>query len=157
MAITPAPSSDRFLVDLSLLIVRVTAGVIFAAHGSQKLFGAFGGPGIEKLVEMMGQMGMPAVVTWLISIGEFFGGIGLILGFLARFSATANTAIMIGAIALVHGQHGFFLQNQGFEYNLALIGLLLPTVLCGPGRFSIGRLLPLPRSRATDRPVLVLE
>ena len=100
-------------------------------------------------------MGSP--LGYLVTIGEFFGGLGLVVGFLTRFSAASLIVIMIGAIATVHGRNGFFLQNQGFEYNLALIGLLLPTLLCGPGRFSIGRSLPLPKSAKTGRPVVFLE
>jgi putative oxidoreductase len=57
----------------------------------------------------------------------------------------------------VHGKNGFFLQNQGYEYNLALIGLLIPVVLAGPGRYSIGRFLPLPKSSQTGRPIIALE
>ncbi len=140
------------IVDFSLLISRVVVGTIFAAHGAQKLFGAFGGPGLAKTVEMMGGGPLPYLVT----IGEFFGGVGIVLGFLTRFSAAANIVIMIGAIAMVHGKNGFFLQNQGFEYNLALIGLLLPIFLCGPGRFSIAHLL-MPRSARTGRPMIVVE
>ena len=119
---------------------------------AQKLFGAFDGAGLAETVK---QMGSP--LGYLVTIGEFFGGLGLVVGFLTRFSAASLIVIMIGAIATVHGRNGFFLQNQGFEYNLALIGLLLPTLLCGPGRFSIGRFLPLPKSAKTDRPVVILE
>lgn len=144
-------SADRFLVDVSLLFVRVIVGVIFAAHGAQKLFGAFGGMGLAETVKMMGPLG------YLVTIGEFFGGLGLVFGFLTRFSAAANIVIMIGAIVMVHGRNGFFLQNQGFEYNLALIGLLLPILLVGPGRFSIGQWMPLPKSRSTGRPILILD
>ena len=64
---------------------------------------------------------------------------------------------MIGAIGMVHGAKGFFLQQGGFEYNLALIGLLAPVLIAGPGRFSIGRFLPLPKSSVTRRPVIYLE
>ncbi|NUP89118.1 MAG: DoxX family protein [Candidatus Sumerlaeia bacterium] len=144
-------TSDRPSIDISLLVVRVVAGVIFAAHGAQKVFGAFGGPGLAGMAEMLGPVG------YLVSIGEFFGGLGLVAGFLTRFSAASNIVIMIGAIVMVHGQHGFFLSDSGFEYNLALIGLLLPTVLAGPGKFAIGRSLPLPKSARTGRPILVLE
>lgn len=145
---------DRTAVDVALLLVRVIVGVIFMAHGAQKLFGAFGGPGLTAVVEMMGPIG------YAVTIGEFFGGIGLICGFLSRFSAASLIVIMLGAIALVHGQHGFFLgqdpQAAGFEFNLALIGLLLPILIAGPGRFAIGRLF-LPRSKRTGRPVVALE
>jgi len=134
-----------------LLVVRVAAGIVFTAHGAQKLFGAFGGPGLAGIVDMMGPMGYP------VTIGEFFGGLGLIGGFLSRFSAASLTVIMIGAIAMVHGKHGFFLDKNGFEYNLALIGLLLPTVIAGPGRYALGPFLPLPKSKTTRRPIVVLE
>ncbi|MCI0335719.1 MAG: DoxX family protein [Planctomycetes bacterium] len=147
-------------VDVALLAVRVIVGVIFAAHGAQKLFGAFGGPGLTQFVQMMG--GGP--VPYLVAIGEFFGGLGLVFGFLTRFSAASLIVIMLGAIFMVHGKNGFFLGHgpestlatAGFEYNLALIGLLLPVFLCGSGRFSIGRWF-LPKSAKTGRPVIILE
>jgi putative oxidoreductase len=152
-------SQDRPAVDIALLVVRVVAGIIFAAHGAQKLFGAFGGPGLAAMVEMMGPLGV------LVTIGEFFGGLGLIVGFLCRFSAASLIVIMIGAIAMVHGQHGFFLGHgpedklatAGFEFNLALIGLLAPILIAGPGRFAIGRFLPLPKSAQTGQPIVILE
>lgn len=142
---------DRAAVDVSLLVLRVVVGVIFAAHGAQKLFGAFRGPGLAAVVGMMGVMAYP------VAIGEFFGGLGLIVGFLCRFSAASLIVIMLGAIGMVHGKNGFFLQNQGFEYNLALIGLLAPIVIAGPGDYAIGRFLPLPKSARTRRPVIALE
>lgn len=153
------PTQDRPAVDYALLVVRVVVGVIFAAHGAQKLFGAFDGPGLAKTVEMMGPLGYP------VTIGEFFGGVGLIVGFLCRFSAASLIVIMLGAIAMVHGKNGFFLGHgpdatlakAGFEYNLALIGLLAPVLIAGPGKFSIGRFLPLPKSKESGRPVAVLE
>ena len=154
-----AVSKERTAVELSLLIVRVVAGVIFAIHGAQKMFGIWGGPGLAAMGEMMGPIG------YLVSIGEFFGGLGLIVGFLTRFSAASLIAIMLGAIVMVHGRNGFFLgtgpestmQEAGFEYNLALIGLLMPTLIAGPGTWTVGRCLPLPKSRSTDRPIVVLE
>jgi putative oxidoreductase len=144
-------SIDRSAVDFSLLIVRIAAGVIVMAHGSQKLFSAFEGPGLAKTVEMMGPVG------YLVAIGEFFGGLGLIIGFLCRFSAAALIVVMIGAIAMVHGKNGFFLQKGGFEYNIALIGLLAAVLIAGPGHYTIGRHLPLPKARGSDRPVVALE
>src|SRR5262245_13054191 len=150
---------DRPAVDVALLAVRVVVGVIFAAHGAQKMFGAFGGPGLTAFVAMMGPIGYP------VAVGEFFGGLGLIVGFLCRFSAASLIVIMIGAIAMVHGQHGFFLGHAptdtlataGFEYNLALIGLLAPILIAGPGRIALGRLLLLPKTAPMGPPILVLE
>ncbi|MCE9533778.1 MAG: DoxX family protein [Planctomycetes bacterium] len=144
-------SQDRPAVDFSLLVVRIVSGAVFIAHGSQKLFGAFGGPGLASTVEKMGPIG------YLVTVGEFFGGIGLILGFLCRFSAAANIVIMLGAIGMVHAKNGFFLSQGGFEYNLALIGLLVPILIAGPGKYAIGRCLPLSKSVRTGRPIVVLE
>jgi putative oxidoreductase len=143
-------AKDRTDVDISLLILRVIVGVIFAIHGSQKLFGAFDGPGLAKVVEGLGPIG------YLVTIGEFFGGLGLIVGFLCRFSAASLIVIMIGAIQMVHWKNGFFAPT-GFEYNLALIGLLAPILIAGPGRFAIGRFLPLPKSTRTGRPIIFVE
>lgn len=142
---------DRLAVDVALLVARLAVGIIFAAHGSQKIFGAFGGPGLSGIVGMLGPIG------YLVAIGEFFGGLGLIVGFLSRFSAASIIVIMIGAIAMVHGKNGFFLDKHGFEYNQALIGLLAPILIAGPGKFAIGRFLPLPKSKTTGRPVIFLE
>jgi putative oxidoreductase len=142
---------SNWAVDASLLAVRIASGAIFAAHGAQKLFGAFGGTGLQKTIETMGVLG------YLVTIGEFFGGLGLVIGFLTRFSAASLILIMLGAIAMVHGKNGFFMSNGGFEYNLALIGLLLPTLIAGPGRYSIGRYLPLPKSPGKSDPIVVLQ
>ena len=146
-------SLDRPAVDVSLLLVRVIVGVIFAAHGAQKLFGVWGGHGLEAMVQPPPQ-GM-GTLGYFVTVGEFFGGLGLILGFLTRFSAASLIVIMIGAIVKVHWQGGFF-APKGFEYNLALIGLLAPILLCGPGRFSIGRLF-MPQSGRTGRPIVIVE
>jgi putative oxidoreductase len=151
MESAPSSHQDRPSVSWALLVVRIVVGVIFMAHGAQKLFGAFGGPGLAGIVKMMGPIG------YLVAIGEFFGGLGLVLGFLSRFSAASLIVIMIGAIAMVHGKNGFFLDKSGFEYNLALIGLLAPILIAGPGSLSVAQYLPLPKTRATGRPVPALE
>lgn len=137
--------------DVSILIVRVIVGVIFALHGAQSLFGLFGSEGIQGFVDQIGP------IAYLVKIGEFLGGIGIVLGFLCRFSAASNIVIMIGAIVMVHGKNGFFLQQGGFEYNLALIGLLAPILIAGPGRVTLGRMLPLPGTSKHGRPILPLE
>jgi len=132
--------TNRSAVDWALLIGRIVVGVVFLAHGSQKLFGAIG---------------------YLVAIGEFFGGLGLVLGFLSRFSAASIIVIMIGAIAMVHGKFGFFMNwmgqqaGEGFEYHLLAIAVLSTILIAGPGRFAIGRFLPLPKRN--DQPVLILE
>jgi len=148
---------DRSAVDWALLAARIVVGVIFMAHGAQKLFGAFGGPGLSAIVQMMGPLG------YLVTIGEFFGGLGLIFGFLSRFSAASIILIMLGAIGMVHSQFGFFMNwtgkqaGEGFEYHLLAIGTLLPILIAGPGRFAIGRRLPLPKVAGKEKVITVLE
>ena len=148
---------DRSAVDWTLLAARVIVGVILMAHGAQKLFGAFGGPGLSTIVQMMGPLG------YFVSIGEFFGGLGLIFGLLSRFSAASIILIMLGAIITVHAQFGFFMNwagnqpGEGFEYHLLAIGALLPIVIAGPGRFAVGRFLHLPKMAGNERPIAILE
>ncbi len=95
---------DRPEVDAPLLILRLVVGVIFKAHGSQKLLGAFGGPGLETTIKNLdlGPLG------YLVVIGEFFGGLGLIVGFMTRFSAASLIVIMIGAVAKYIGRTASF-------------------------------------------------
>jgi len=141
-------------MDWALLAVRLVVGSIFLVHGSQKMFGAFGGPGLGGVVQWLGPVG------YLVAIAEFFGGLAILVGFLARFSALALVGVMIGAIGMVHWQNGFFAGPQaiGIEWPLALIGNLLAIALGGPGAFSLGRVLTmLPRRRDGVRPVLALE
>lgn len=147
---------DRSAVDWALLVARIFVGVVFMAHGAQKLFGAFGGPGLSAVVQMMGPLG------YLVGVGEFFGGLGIALGFLSRFSAASIILIMLGAIGMVHAKFGFFMNwagnqgGEGFEYHLLAIGILLPIVIAGPGRFALGRFLPLPKG-AGEKPLAALE
>jgi len=148
---------DRSAVDWSILIIRVVVGVIFTAHGAQKLFGAFGGPGLSAVVKMMGPLG------YLVTVGEFFGGLGLVFGVLSRFSAASIILIMLGAIAMVHAKFGFFMNwagnqaGEGFEYHLLAVAALLPIVIVGPGRFAVRRLLPLPTVAGNERLAAVLK
>jgi len=136
---------DRSAVDWALLLARVIVGAVFMAHGAQKLFGAFGGPGLSAFVGMMGPLG------YLVAIGEFFGGLGIVVGFLSRFSAASIIVIMLGAIGMVHGKVGFFMNwmgnqgGEGFEYHLLAIGILLVILIAGPGRYALSRSLPLPK------------
>ena len=137
---------DNSAIDVALLLARIIVGVVFMAHGAQVLFGAFGGPGLSAFVGMMGPIG------YLVAIGQFFGGLGILVGFLSRFSAASIIVIMLGAIAMVHWKVGFFMNwmgnqaGEGFEYHLLAIGILLVILIVGPGRYALGRSLPLPRS-----------
>ena len=147
MAAAHEVTKDRPAVTWALLVVRLVVGIIFMAHGSQKVFGAFGGPGPAMIVKLMGPIG------YLVMTAEFFGGLGLIVGVLTRFSAFWLIVVMANAVATVHGKNGFFLNPRigpkgplvGFEFNLALVGLLAAILLAGPGSYALGRLVKLTR------------
>ena len=133
-------------VDTGLLCLRAALGLVFMVHGAQLVFGAFGGPGIVNFAKMMGPLG------YLVAIGEFFGGLGILVGFLSRFSAAALIVIMLGAIVKVHLPNGFFMNwygkqaGEGYEYHLLVIGMCLAILIAGPGRFAASRFLPLPKA-----------
>jgi putative oxidoreductase len=137
---------DRTAVDVALLTTRLVAGLVMIPHGAQHLLGAFNGPGLAGTVQYLGTVG------YLVSVGEFFGGIALVAGILSRFSAAAIIVIMVGAVLMVHLPFGFFMnwagtqKGEGFEFHIVMIGLLLTTLVAGPGRFSLTRLLPLPKA-----------
>jgi len=133
--------------DVSLTILRLVLGVIFFAHGAQKMLGWFGGYGFQGTIHFLSQLGMPAAVTVLIMITELFGGLGLILGFLTRIPALGIAVEMVGAIFLVHLPNGFFMnwagnqKGEGFEYHLLAIAVAATLLLRGAGAFSVDRTL----------------
>ncbi|MBI4529684.1 MAG: DoxX family protein [Deltaproteobacteria bacterium] len=132
--------------SLAILIVRVVLGVIFFAHGAQKVLGWFGGHGLKGTVGYFGSMGMPVPLAYMVCFIEFLSGIGLIVGFLARLCGLGVAAVMIGAMATVHWQHGFFLnaelkpgKGHGIEFTLALLAMGLAVLIEGAGALSIDR------------------
>src|SRR5262245_39159322 len=94
----------------STLVIRVVLGIIFFAHGAQKVLGWFGGYGLKGTTQSLSSLGIPLPVAYLVCFFEFLGGIGLIAGLLTRLAALAIVVVMIGAIAKVHWQNGFFLN-----------------------------------------------
>lgn len=127
------------IFDVAVLVLRVVLGVIFLAHGMQKVFGAFGGGGIEAVAAMTGQLNfMPALFwAWVLSISEAVGGAFLILGILPRISAAAIAVIMLVAILKVHASKGFFMMQGGFEYQMLILAVSIFLMMAGAGRFSI--------------------
>lgn len=120
-----------------LLVLRITLGIIFIAHGSQKLFGFFGGPGIDGFINYLASMDVPEWMAYCSMFAEFFGGLSVLLGIATEFGALAMIGNMLGAIYLVHGSNGFFIQNNGYEYALCLIVLAAIVLLAGPGEYSV--------------------
>lgn len=125
------------------LVVRLVLGIIFIAHGSQKLFGAFGGHGMKATAEFMSSLGIaPGILwAWILALTEFAGGIALILGLCTTIASAGLVIAMLVAIIKIHAKNGFFLENHGFEYNLALIAMAVSLILSGPGKFSIDKLI----------------
>lgn len=123
------------------LVLRVAAGVIFAAHGAQKLFGLFGGYGLEGTGQWMGSIGLAPgyLMALLAGSAEFFGGLALLLGLLVRPSALVLAVTMAVAIATVHLEKGLFMANDGYEFGLALLAISVALVLSGGGRLSLDR------------------
>lgn len=119
-------------------VLRLAVGTIFVAHGAQKLFGLWGGPGLSGTATFMGQLGLgPGFpLALLVGLVEFGGGLMLILGALTLYAALALAANMAVAIWKVHLAGGFFLP-AGYEYNVVLLGALISLMLTGPGAFSI--------------------
>lgn len=125
--------------DSTLLALRAVLATVFIGHGGQKLFGWFGGEGLTAEIEEMGKRGLePAgLLAVTLATSELGGGLLLLLGLLAPLGALAIAGVMVGAIAVVSGQNGFFIQNNGFEYNLVLIVICAIVGLNGAGTYSV--------------------
>ena len=126
------------------LILRLTLGLVMLPHGAQKVLGLFGGFGFDGTIGYFTQtMGLPWIIAFLVIIGEFFGSLGLLVGFLTRFSAASIGIIMLGAITMVHLQNGFFMNwfgrqpGEGYEYHLLVIGISIVLTIIGAGRWSV--------------------
>lgn len=127
----------------STLALRIPIGIIFMAHGSQKLFGWFGGYGLEGTGQWMASIGLgPGVLmAFLAGSGEFFGGLFILLGLLTRPAATVLSFTMLIAIFSVHFENGLFLANNGYEFGLALLTASVSLVLSGAGKVALDNVL----------------
>lgn len=125
------------------LALRLPAGIIFVAHGAQKLFGSFGGGGLEGTAQWMASIGLEPGYLMALAAGsaEFFGGLALLLGLLTRPAAFVLSITMLVAIVTVHLSSGLFLSNGGYEFGLALLAMSVALLLNGGGKFSLDRKL----------------
>jgi putative oxidoreductase len=125
--------------SLSPLALRLPLGIIFAAHGAQKLFGWFGGYGLEGTGQWMASIGLePGLLLAALSgSAEFFGGLLLIIGLLTRPAALVLAVTMVVAILSVHIHNGLFMSNNGFEFGLALLAGAVSLLISGAGRLSV--------------------
>ena len=134
--------------NFSYWVPRVVLGCVMFPHGAQKLLGWFGGFGFTNSMTYFTQTaGLPWVIAFLIIMGESFGSLGLILGFFTRLSAFGLICIMLGAIITVHIPNGFFMNwfgkqaGEGFEYHLLVIGISIPLLISGGGKYSVDGLI----------------
>src|SRR5271170_7843023 len=137
-------------------ILRLAMGVVFFAHGAQKMLGWFGGFGFSGTMGFLTQMlRIPAPLAFLAIAAEFFGGIGLIFGFLTRVGAFGIGMNMIVAVVLVHHDFGFFMnwtgaqKGEGFEFHLLVFAIAAFLMIKGAGAFSLDRVLTVSASLGT--------
>lgn len=125
----------------AIALTRIVIGLVFAMHGSQKLFGLFGGGGLEGTAGYMSSLGLEPsyLMALLAGSGEFFGGLLLLLGLFARPAAIATAAVSLVALFTVHINNGFFMSNNGFEYILVLLATSISIIYAGAGSFSLDR------------------
>ena len=121
------------------LALRIPIGIIFIAHGAQKLFGAFGGYGLEGTGQFMASLGLTPgyLMALLAGSAEFFGGLALLFGVLVRPAAAALAFAMLVAIFSVHFKNGLFMDKNGYDYALALVAASVSLLFSGAGKLSV--------------------
>ncbi len=120
------------------LALRIPAAIIFIAHGAQKLFGMFGGYGLEGTGQWMASIGLEPGYLMALMAGsaEFFGGLALLVGLLVRPAALMLSITMLVAIFTVHFANGLFMSNNGYEFGLSLLAISVALMFSGAGKFS---------------------
>jgi len=139
--------------NYALTILRVVTGIVFFAHGAQKVFGWFGGYGFSGTMGFFTHQGIPAPLAFLAICAEFLGGLGLIIGLLSRIAAFGIACNMLVAIATVHHRFGLFMNwsgkqpGEGFEYHLLALAILFAIMIAGAGALSVDAMLSQGRAR----------
>jgi len=126
-------------MEYGVLLLRAVVGLALAAHGSQKLFGSFGGSGIAGTRRFFAGLGFraPLAMAFVAGLSELGGGVLFLFGVATPIAALALTVVMLNAIGTVHWKKGFFNSAGGFEYNLLIIATALSVAATGAGRFSL--------------------
>jgi len=147
---------------MATAVLRLVLGVVFFAHGAQKLLGWFGGPGFSGTMGFFtGYLHIPAPFAFLAIAAEFFGGLGLILGLLTRIAAFGIAVNMVVAIATVHSPYGFFMnwtgtqKGEGFEYHLLVLATTALLMIKGAGAFSVDRAIAAASPASARQPRMV--
>jgi putative oxidoreductase len=131
------------MIDIGLLLIRLVIGLLFIGHGTQKLFGWFGGYGLKGTGDWMDSLGLKPGMTMALLAGltELIGGILLVLGLLTPLAGLMIAATMVMAIVKVHGPNGLWSTQNGYEYNLTLLAVAIGIALIGPGQYALDAFL----------------
>jgi putative oxidoreductase len=126
-------------MSLGLLLIRAVFGLTLAAHGSQKLFGSFGGGGPAGTTKFFRSLGFraPLLMALVAGLGELVGGLLFAFGLLTPLAALILAVVMLNAISTVHWMKGFFNSAGGYEFNLAILATAVAITAIGPGRYSL--------------------
>jgi len=126
-------------MSLGLLLLRLALGSIMAAHGAQKLFGWWGGPGMSGIAGMCSSLAyrFPLLMAWSLALAEFGGGLSIATGLVSPLGSLLVTVVMINAVYHVHWAKGFFVGNGGYEFNMLIAGGALALAGTGPGRYAL--------------------
>lgn len=131
------------MIDIGLILIRLVIGLLFIGHGTQKLFGWFGGYGLKGTGDWMDSLGLKPGMTMALLAGltELIGGILLVLGLLTPLAGLMIAATMVMAIVKVHGPNGLWSTQNGYEYNLTLLAVAIGIALIGPGQYALDAFL----------------
>jgi len=137
--------NEVVLASAGLLLIRLVFGLTFAGHGAQKLFGWFGGHGLKGTAAMFESMGAKPgkLLAGLAGLAEFGGGLLFAAGALTPLASIAITLTMLVAIFAVTGKNGYWITQNGYEYNVAIIAVAIGVALTGPGAFAVDAVIRL--------------
>lgn len=142
---TNTRTRSSLISDVALGLLRGGLGVDFVAHGSQKIFGAWGGFGMSGTAKFFDSLGAHPGMLWavLAAIVEFGGGVAMLLGLFTRVAGVAIAVDMLLAIALYNAGHGFFTETptDGWEINYLILCMALAATLLGPGRYALATMV----------------
>jgi putative oxidoreductase len=127
-----------------MLPLRLALGVIFIAHGAQKVFGSWEGPGLRAFMNFPAPYSfMRPAWLWMgaAAIAELLGGVLVLLGLLTRFGAFLIACVMLTAMLAVHWSKGFFMSSMGIEFTVALLGMALALLIAGGGQASVDKVI----------------
>ena len=127
------------MTNVASLVLRLGLGIMFAGHGMQKVFGLFGGSGMQGFSKMLAGLGFSPAPFWayLAAYTELVGGIFLILGLLVKSASLLLLVEMLVAVFKVHLAKGFFLSGGGFEYNFIIVSVCIALISLGPGKYRL--------------------